>query len=434
MMFNMYNFSMSPFWNRQEELAHIRRHLGRGAFGYVTGRRRVGKTAVLQEAARRYRGLYHQAVEGAPQQQLLHLAEEWRRTLPIFRDVTPKTWAECFGLLSRERLPPLIIFDEFPYWTQGDAGLPSVLQKWVDHELPKQRTLVLVSGSSQSMLYSQFLHQAAPLYGRASLHLHLEPMSYEWFCRALRYDAGEARSFDRFTLVGGVPHYWRLMPKGSLPAQATALYFAPSAILAEEPTHWIRDEGISGALPKAVLDLVGRGVTKPSELAARLGTAQSNLSRPLALLLDVGLLQRELPFGESPRTTKKVLYSIGDPALSFYYGTYLALRSRWQGMTPVEQRTALQRHAARQWERFCRQRHPGSGRYWEGDVELDLVWAQRATRRHLVAECRWAALSSRDAARELASLRERFSRTRLSRALGRVEFGLFTQKDLPRLM
>ena len=425
---------MTTFWNRIEELAQIRRHLGQGKFGYMTGRRRVGKTALLQEAVRRFGGLYHQAVEGTPQQQLLHVAEELREAWPIFRDVVPRTWAEFFRLLSHEQLPRLVIFDEFPYWTHTDPSLSSVLQKWIDHELPKRRTLVLVSGSSQSMLDSQFLHQAAPLYGRASLHLHLESMSYEWFCRALRYDAGDPSSFARFTLVGGVPHYWKLMPRGSVLAQAEALYFAPSAMLAEEPTYWIRDEGISGALPKAILDLVGRGVTKPSELAARLGTAHSNLSRPLALLLNLGLLQRELPFGESPRTTKKVLYSIRDPALSFYYGTFLAFRSRWQGMTRAEQQAILNRHVARHWEQFCRESHPGAGRYWEGGVELDLVWYQKTARRYVVAECKWTRLAPGEAKAQLALLRQQFEKTKLSHTLGAVDFQLLTQDDLPRLI
>lgn len=422
---------MRPFWDRSKELTQVQRLLGRGAFGYVTGRRRVGKTALLTEAIRRFGGLYHQAVEGTPQQQLLHVAEELREALPIFRGIVPRTWEEFFKLLSRERLPRLLIFDEFPYWAQADASLPSLLQKWIDHDLPKQHTLLLVSGSSQAMLYSYVLQQTAPLYGRALAHLQLEPLSYEWFCRALRYQPRNPQSFTRFALVGGVPHYWQLMPKGSIIHQAEALYFSPSAILAEEPIHWLREEGITGAIPKAILDLVGRGVTKPSELAARVGTVHGNLSRPLALLLELGFLQRELPFGESPRTTKKVLYSLRDPALCFYYGVFLPCRSRWQSMRLAERHMMLQRHVAQQWEQFCRQRHPGSGRYWEGDVELDVVWRKPSSSAHLVAECKWARLNPREASAELSALRQRFARTKLSRTLGRVDFRLFTQDDLP---
>ena len=195
------------FWNRVEELKKIHAFVGGGLFGYVAGRRRVGKTALLAQACKRCGGFYHQAVEGTVAQQLGHLVEEIKNHVSVFRAVTPRTWIEFFELMSREELLPLLVFDEFPYWVQGDASLPSILQKWIDHTLPKKKTSVLVSGSSQSMLYSQFLSQRAPLYGRATFHLHLEPLSFEWFCKALMYSHKAPDSFSRFALVGGNPHY-----------------------------------------------------------------------------------------------------------------------------------------------------------------------------------------------------------------------------------
>lgn len=424
---------MDPFWDRTEELLHIRRHVGRPGFGYVTGRRRVGKTALLKRAVEAFGGAYHQAVEGTPHQQLLHLAEELKACCPIFQDVVPRTWTEFFRLLSRERLPKLLVFDEFPYWTAGDPTLPSLLQKWADHELPKHRALVLVSGSSQSMLYSQFLNHSSPLYGRALLHLHLEPLSYRWFCRAMGYRLENPESFARFSLVGGVPHYWRLMPKQPFLEQIDRLYFDPSGMLAEEPIHLIRDEGITGTVPKAIMDLVGRGVSKPSELASRLGTPQGNLSRPLALLLELGLIHRELPFGESTRTSKRVLYALRDPALAFYYGTYLPFRSRWNGLGPKEKIAVLHPHVARQWEHFCRLAFPGSCRYWERNVEIDLVCALPGKKRHLVAECKWARLTPQKEKALLNDLRRRFSLTALSGKLKQVDFRVLTPEVLSKL-
>lgn len=424
---------LEPFWNREKELSRIRGMLGTGRFGYVTGRRRVGKTATLRKACEDFGGFYHQAVEGTPEQQLLHLTEEIRESLPLFRDVTPKTWTEFLRLLSREKLSRLIVFDEFPYWVQGDPTLPSILQKWIDHDLEKLKTFVLVSGSSQSMLNSQFLERGSPLYGRAALHVNLEPMSYAWFCRALNYEPGDPLSFTRFSLVGGVPHYWKLMPKGSLIQQAEELYFQPAALLAEEPIYWMRDEGITGTLPKAILDLVGRGVTKPSELAGRLNTAQGNLSRPLALLLDLGFIQRELPFGKNPRNTKRVFYNIQDPSLAFYYGTFLLFRTRWAHLETKEKERILDQHASRQWENFCRNLYPDSARYWEGPIEIDFIALQPARKQHLIAECKWGKVSDREEKSLLAGLKSRFSQTQLSRKLKNVEFRIFAKNHLEKM-
>lgn len=422
---------MTPgiFWDRERELDLIERRLGKGGFGFVTGRRRVGKTALLKKAVSLHGGLYHQGVEGTPLQQLMHLAEEIAPSLPVFQEVVPRTWSEFFSLLGREKLPRLVVLDEFPYWAASDRGLPSLLQKWVDHDLPKLRTLLLVSGSSQAMLHSQFLDHSAPLYGRASLHLHLEPMDYAWFCRALGHDPRAPSSFLRYSLVGGVPHYWKLMADGTPAEQAQALYFDPSAPLAEEPIHLLRDEGVDGALPKAILDLVGRGVQRPGELAARLGTPQGNLSRPLALLLELGLLCRELPFGESLRTTKRVLYSIQDPALLFYYGSFLPNRGRWPTMDGRQREAVLGAHASRCWEQTCRRRTPGASRYWESGVEIDLI-APRAGGSLLVAECKWKTLSTAEEAALLSDLKDRFLRTRLAQRHPDAEFRILSARDL----
>lgn len=424
---------MAELWGREPELARIKSSLGRPGFGYVAGRRRVGKTALLTEAVRRFGGVYHQAVEGTPRQQLLHLSEELGSRWPLLREVVPRSWPEFFSLLSRETPNGLVVFDEFPYWVQGDPTLPSHLQKWIDHQLPRTKATLLVSGSSQSLLHTAILSPEAPLRGRTTVPINLEPLSFRWFCRALRYDESDPASFERYSLVGGVPHYWRLLPRGSAIEQAQALYFAPSAVLAEEPKHWLRDEGIGGTMPKALLDLIGRGVAKPGELAGRLGTVHGNLSRPLAMLLDLGFVQRELPFGESPRSSKRVLYTLADPALSFYYGTCLPSRERWPVLSAIERTALVRRHASRQWESYCRHVHKGSSRYWEGSTELDLVAYQAGSKKLLVAECKWQVLSPAEEAGLLERLRWRFAQTRLAAGHRDAEFRLLTKRDLPRL-
>ncbi len=429
----MFLMKNDVFWDRHEELKRIRRFTATRGFGFITGRRRIGKTALLKRACEEAGGFYHQAVEGTAEQQLLHLTEEIRDGLPLFRDVSPKTWAEFFRLLSKEKLPKLLIFDEFPYWAQGDPSLPSVLQKWVDHDLPKSRSALLVSGSSQSMLNSHFLNREAPLYGRASLHLRLSPLSYKWFCRALGFKAADPSSFTRFSLVGGVPHYWKLMPKGNLIDQMEALFFQPSAILSEEPGHWLRDEGITGTLPKAILDLIGRGVTKPSELAGRLGVPQGHLPRPLAVLLELGFIRREFPFGESARSSKRVHYSVQDPALSFFYGTYLPHRHRWEGLKARDKEIFLTQHTSRQWENYCRSQYPGANRYWEGNIEIDLVARMTEKEEYLVAECKWKKLDEREETSLLADLKVKFQNTRLAKKIRSVKFKILSQPNLASL-
>lgn len=426
-------FNMTYFLNRSQELGLIQQETGRGRFGYVTGRRRIGKTALLKKSCQTLGGFYHQAIEGTPEQQISHLAQEISEYLPLFKTITPRGWAEFFTLLSKEKLPSLVVFDEFPYWVDGDSTLPSILQKWIDHSLPRQKTLLMVSGSCQAMLHSQFLEAGAPLYGRAHLHLALKPMEYSWFCKSQSYKKKSPQTFERFSLVGGVPHYWQIMPKGSLLQQAEILYFTSPAMLSEEPSHMLRDEKITGNIAKAVLDLIGRGVTKPSELASRLNIPQGNLSRSLALLCELGFIHREHPFGESARTTKKVLYSVLDPVLSFYYRTVLFTRQKWPHMHKKEKKKLIHEHASRYWEVFCRAHFVGSSRYWEKDIEIDLVAPVKGKKegKYLVAECKWKNLSEREEKTLYEQLQFRFQKSALSKKLkGKIEYKIFSQKDL----
>jgi len=421
------------FLNRSKETAALLSQVGKGVFGYVTGRRRVGKTALLREICDRKKGFYHQAIEGPVSLQLEHLAGEMKTICPVFSQVIPKSWTEFFALLGRDPLPSLLVFDEFPYWVASDPSLASILQKWVDHDLPKLKTSLYLSGSSQAMLYSQFLDQSAPLYGRSKMHLHLKPMSYSWFSRYRRQSADNPETFELFSLVGGVPHYWTLLAKGSCVSNADRLYFSDSALLNQEPRIMLNDEGINGIIPRGILDLVGRGVSKPSEIASRLGLPQNHLPRPMSVLLELGFVQRELPFGESTKTSKKTLYRVNDAALSFYYGTLLPHQREWPVMGTAEKKRLIHEHASRQWEVFCREVFPGSARYWESDIELDIV-APLSGGRFLVAECKWKKLSVKDEQVLLADLERNFKRSQLSKKLGgKIIFRILSQNVLPEM-
>lgn len=82
------------------------------------------------------------------------------------------------------------------------------------------------------------------------------------------------------------------------------------------------------ARPASILALVGQGCHRPSEIAGRLGVRATDLSRSLALLLELDLLRREVPFGEPPRSSKRALYRIADPFLRTWYRFVEPNRSR----------------------------------------------------------------------------------------------------------
>ena len=359
------------FTNRGRELEELDASARVGGLVVLFGRRRVGKTRLLTHWLEKRNGFYSQAIEAAVPMQIEQTVRDIGSALP--QGIQPKTWMEFFELLRYGPAETVLCLDEFPYLVASDPSLPSVAQRWLDHHRPEGFTLVL-SGSSTGAMNDCFLNRAAPLYQRARKLIHLEPMDYAAFCGACGLDRSSKESFTRYALVGGIPKYWEFVEAGATALDlAEELFFGRSAFLEDEPVRILREERIAGLTPLSVLEAVGRGASKTSEIAARLGTAQTNLGRTLQQLLDASLLEREIPFGESLRTTKKTLYRIGDPALRFWFRVYSPHRSLWHRLTIEEKTKLLHDHAATVFEDYCRSRHPDAARYWEAGAEFDFL-------------------------------------------------------------
>ena len=408
------------FVNREVELRELDKAKQRGGLLVVYGRRRIGKTRLLTEWLQAHEGLYSQAIEAQRDLQIQQVYRDIQARLET--QIAPKTWPELLEILSLQKRPWSLCLDEFPYLTAVDTSLPSQMQKWVDHSLPPGCLLIL-AGSSTHMMHDLFLHRSAPLYGRATKLLHVDPMDYAAFCRVCRQKALDMESFDKFACVGGIPKYWEFVEaRQSVVGLAESLYFDFAPYMEQEPQRILRDEGVIGLNALAVLEAVGRGAERPSEIAARLGTAQTNLSRLLQQLLDASILTRELPFGESVRSTKKTLYRIQDPTIRFWFRVYSPHQTLWRTYATAQKRKLIHDHAATVFEDVCRARFPGAQRYWERNVEVDLVAPDPDDgKRLLVAEVKWRRLSvpeRKDALRKLAdkwshcSLRVRYPQVR----------------------
>jgi len=409
------------FVNREAELRELDMAAKRGGLLIVYGRRRVGKSRLLRHWLQTHDGFYSQAIEAQRDLQLQQVFQDLRAQLET--QLIPKTWSELLEILALQKRRWVLCLDEFPYLTAVDPSLPSQMQKWLDHALPLG-CLVILSGSSTRMMHDLFLHRAAPLYGRATKLLHVQPMDYLAFCQACGQDADAMESFEKFACVGGIPKYWEFVEAGqSVVTLAEALYFDFALYMEQEPQRILRDEGVSGLNAVAVLEAVGRGAERPSEIASRLSTAQTNLSRLLQHLLDTAILVRELPFGESMRSTKKILYRIHDPTMRFWFRVYSPHQSLWRTYTVMQKRKLLHDHAATVFEDVCRARFPGAQRYWERDVELDLVAPDPEDgKRLLVAEVKWRRLSATERKRVLRQLESKWAHCSLRTRYPRVRF------------
>jgi hypothetical protein len=435
------------FLDREAELERLDalvRHRG-GGLAVVYGRRRIGKTRLLVEWCRRHDGIYTVADQSAAEVQRRYLAEAVVTRFPGFADVEYRDWRGLFTRLAADARAagwrgPLVL-DELPYAVASSPELPSVLQRWVDHEARAAELVVAVAGSSQRMMQGLALDRAAPLYGRAREVLEILPLEITYLARAFgRVPPG--RALELYAAWGGVPRYWELaVDAGDLFDAIDGLVLDPRGPLHREPDRLLLEEMPSALEVRPVLDAIGAGAHRVSEMAGRIGRPATSLSRPLDRLIQLGLASREVPFGEPPRQSRRSLYRILDPFTRLWFRVVAPHRAELVSGTRRSRRALLARSwlglVSATWEDLCRRRlpavsHPllgGSGdwkpasRWWRGNApEWDVIAEDVQGKRLLLGEAKLGATDLRASARALSArpaphLPERYRKREMIRAL-----------------
>jgi uncharacterized protein len=408
---------MFSFLNRTLELQELDRLNSQGGLVVITGRRRIGKTRLLRHWLQG-KGAYTQAIEAQESLQLEQIYQDLKDSLSL--PVQPKSWSDFLNLLERVDQRFCLCIDEFPYLAKTSPHLPSLLQKWLDHQNHKNH-LIILSGSSVRMLHSLFLDIKAPLYGRANKVFNIKPLEYQIFCKALKLKPHEESTFLKYSLVGGIPKYWEWIEPTESPEKiADQLYFEDSALLQQEPSRLLSDENIHGNIPTSLLEAIGRGSQRPSEIAQRLQLPQSHLSKVFQLLMEVQLVHRETPFGESEKNAKKTLYRILDPVCRFWYHAYSPHRSKWYRYSHAEKEQIVRQNASHVFEQLWRNQYPDCKRYWEPQLEIDGI--REAGGRYIVSDVKFTQLSATEKKRVLLNLKNTWEKSALSKKLAPVEF------------
>ena len=404
------------FLNRQAELHRLDNALRPAAFAVIWGRRRVGKSRLLIEWARRHGGLYTVADQSAPSVQRRYLAEAIAERFAGFADVEYPHWRAFFARLGSEAAAadwrgPFIL-DELPYLIAADPTIVGTLQNWIDSE--NHRPCTVVSGSSQHMMHGAALEAGAPLYGRAVEAFAVQPLRPGYLGEA--FGTADVRHLVAlYALWGGMPRYWELAQSAlsggaDLEEAVDSLTLDPAGPLHGEPDRLFLEETPPAIALRPLLDVIGAGAHRLSEIAGRLERPASSLSRPLATLTAMQLVRRETPFGTSPRATKRALYRIDDPFLRFWFRVVAPHRAV-HAQAPRDTRIGYWRRyravlEAYAFEELCRMAVPTlhrcdiplaalgpwepAQRYWRGnDPEFDVVARSIDGKRLLVGEVKW---------------------------------------------
>ncbi|MGH3274166.1 MAG: ATP-binding protein [Streptosporangiaceae bacterium] len=339
--------------------------------GIVSGRRRQGKTFLLESMCEVAGGFYYAATEAIPRAEALRqLGEAWGAYTASPGTVRFADWGQALDALlalAPERPVPVVL-DEFPYLAREAKDLPSVIQKALSpgrRQRTASHTRLLLCGSSISFM-GGLLSGGAPLRGRAALELIVP--TFDFRLAAEFWGVADCRlAALLYFIVGGTPAYRTEYLRGTGPenlrdfggwvaehvlSPASPLFREVRALLAEDPA--LRDTG----LYHTVLAAVAEGNATRGGIASRIERKASDISHHLTVLEDAGLLVREPDAFRQNRSQ----YRITEPLVRFYHAI---MRPNWTQLERVRpgrteriwaasQDTFLSKVAGPVFERMCR--------------------------------------------------------------------------------
>lgn len=179
------------FIGREKEIKVLEDAYSQEAFQMVVvyGRRRIGKTTLLDQFVRNKPSLYFTAQQKSATMNLRYFSQEVYRFfgLPLSAGAF-ETWKDALGFVAenaqRRKEPFVFVFDEFPYAAEADPSLPSVLQAAIDHDFKSTAICMVLCGSNEGFMESEVLGKKSPLYGRRtaqikpSLSITLTPCAF----------------------------------------------------------------------------------------------------------------------------------------------------------------------------------------------------------------------------------------------------------------
>lgn len=396
------------FYDRGDELRALEREYESDSFSFVViyGRRRVGKTELIREFCDGKTSTYHLVSQDSGRIQRDKLVRELADSRG---ERIPKTddWHDVVGYLGEvlEDDDRVVAIDEFPYLVESDDAVLSAFQRLVDEHVRDASSMLILCGSSISVMESEVMGHESPLYGRRTAQIDLEPFG---FAEALEVvDYGFADSVRSFAVTGGMPMYLTLFDYGeSLDRNLLENHLSKTSVLYNEPEFLLRTELRNPSRYMSILEAVANGHTTPNEISGRTDIGSGPLSTYLQKLRRLRLVEREVPVTAVEKKSKRSVYRTADEFLRFWFRFVESNRAGIERAPELvlEDRILpeLDEYVSKTFEDVCREAlwrlsstgelrttYGAIGRWWYGGEEIDIVGLNDREPRAVFGECKW---------------------------------------------
>lgn len=313
------------FYCRENELNKLNKRYLDKKFECVViyGRRRVGKTALINEFCKDKPFIFFSALNATSQENLEGLSKaiyeyknpEFAGTdAPVYPNFDA-AFQDITRLASNQRL--IFVIDEYPYLAKADKSISSRLQHIIDHTWQNSKLFLILCGSSMSFMEYQVLGYESPLYGRRTAQFKIEALKYREIASFIPERSPEQLSLV-YGITGGIPHYInKLAVKDDVDSALLENLFDTSAYLFEEPENLLKQELREPSMYNSIITAIAGGASRSNEISTKVGIESGKCAKYIQVLLDLGILQKETPITEKPG--RKTVYAIKDQFFRFWY-------------------------------------------------------------------------------------------------------------------
>lgn len=310
------------FIGREREVAALDRlyESNKFEFAVIYGRRRVGKTALINHFIDDKESIYFMGVESNEKQNLENFSKsiiEYSSGIEAETSFLSFQAAleYVFKLSERKRL--ILVIDEYPYVARSSKSLASTLQLLIDKYKDTSQLMLILCGSLMSYMEDEVLAYKSPLYGRRTAQMKIQPFSFEETCRCFKNFSDEDKALA-YGIVGGTPQYLLQMDdRLSIEDNIKNTYLNPISFLYEEPTNLLKQEVREPAIYTAIITAIAVGASRMSDISNKVGEDSNICANYLKSLINLGIVKKETPYGE--KTSRKSIYSIEDNMFRFWY-------------------------------------------------------------------------------------------------------------------
>jgi uncharacterized protein len=403
------------------------RRTGAGVLLAIRGRRRAGKSRLVNEWCKR-QGVRHVFYESTRERHegaelALFAQEAARSTLaaaPTLAGVTPQSWEAAFTLIashSTREEPSVIVLDEFPYLFQSEPNIDAVIQKIWDRHLDKKAPVFLILIGSDLHMMEQLAQYDRPLFGRGR-EMVVQPLSPADIADMSGLAGADA--LDAYLICGGFPMLAERWRRGESIWTYLEQELTPTAALIVNGERMLSAEFPTEAQARLILEVIGSGETTFKNISQKAGVNSTGVTRAIDILSRKRAIEVMTPVSaeDTPRNTR---YVVADSYLRFWLRfigpslgeiergradlVFETIRQGWQqyrgqAIEPLVRQGLMRTHPP-----FPRANYVGA--YWTrtNDVQVDLVGVERErgnTAVEFVGSIKWredAPLDASDVAR-----------------------------------